>query len=120
MVIERITEESFSGWMRKHVFEPLGMHNTLVIESPGQLIPGKAQGYSVGPDNQIVVVSDLHASMGAGGIYSTIGDLEIWIRNFHNPIVGSPETIDRMQQAAGPSHGHSVGGSLFCRCNGVG
>ncbi len=122
MVIERITEESFSGWMRKHVFEPLGMHNTLVIESPGQLIPGKAQGYSVGPDNQIVVVSDLHASMGAGGIYSTIGDLEIWIRNFHNPIVGSPETIDRMQQAFPLNSGESTqyaGGLMVRDLNGL-
>jgi len=88
MVIERISGEDFPDWMKKHLFEPLDMHNTIVISNPGQLIRGKAQGYSVGPDNQIVAVPDIHASMGAGGIYSTMEDLEKWIAHFHQPVLG--------------------------------
>lgn len=98
MVIERVSGEDFPDWIKKHVFEPLDMHNTIVISKPGQLIRGKAQGYSVGPDNQIVAVPDIHASMGAGGIYSTMEDLEKWIAHFHQPVLGHPDITDRMMK----------------------
>ncbi len=97
-VIERVSGEDFPDWMKTHVFEPLGMHNTLVLSNPGQLIEGKAQGYSVGPENQIVAVPDIHASMGPGGIYSTLEDLEKWIAHFHQPVLGPPDIADRMMK----------------------
>ncbi len=98
MVVERVTGESFPVWMNENVFEPLGMEQTVVLEHPGQVIVGRAQGYAVDADeNTVVAMNDIYASMGAGGIYSTVADLEKWIRNFHEPIVGTPEIMEKMQ-----------------------
>ncbi len=97
-VIERVSGEDFPDWMKNHVFEPLGMHNTLVLNNPGQLIRGKAQGYSVGPEHQVVAVPDIYASMGAGGIYSTMEDLKKWIAHFHQPVLGPPDIKEEMMK----------------------
>ena len=39
---------------------------------------------------------DLGASTGAGGIYSTVEDLQAWVQNFASPRVGSAEIFDDM------------------------
>ena len=95
MVVEEVTGEDFPVWMQDNVFQPLGMEQTLIRRHPGQIVPGRAQGYGVGED-EIVAVSDIYASMGPGGIYTTAGDLEKWIRNFYDPVVGSPELMEKM------------------------
>ncbi len=97
MVVARVTGEDFPVWIKENVFEPLGMHNTQVRTHPGQVISGFAQGYSVNDENESVALPDIYASMGAGGIYSTALDLAKWVGNFHDPVVGTPEIIRRMQ-----------------------
>ncbi len=121
-VIERVSGEDFPDWMKQNVFEPLGMHNTLVLKNPGQLITGKAQGYSVGPANEIIAVPDIYASMGAGGIYSTMEDLEKWIANFHQPVLGHMETLASMQKPFPLNSGGSTqyaGGLMIGDLNGL-
>ncbi len=98
IVVERLTDTPFPEWMETHVFQPLGMERTLVIESPGQIIPERAFGYHKSEQNQLIGVMDLHASMGAGGIYSTVSDLSRWAANFYDPVVGDAALIARMQE----------------------
>ncbi|MFP4064678.1 MAG: serine hydrolase [Bacteroidales bacterium] len=95
MVVEKVTGEDFPDWMQENVFKPLGMEQTLIRRHPGHIVPGRAQGYSV-EEEEIAAVSDIYASMGPGGIYTTPVDLEKWIRNFYDPVVGSPEIIEKM------------------------
>jgi CubicO group peptidase (beta-lactamase class C family) len=85
VVIQRVTNVPFDKWMKDNVFEPLGMKNTMVRRNPGQVVPNRSVGY--GPDfgGEYREISDLHGAMGAGGIYTTMGDLANWIRNMHEP-----------------------------------
>ena len=50
------------------------MNSTVVRANPSQLIPGASQGYVSGPHG-FRDSRDLGAAMGAGGIYSTLGDM---------------------------------------------
>ena len=97
MVIERVTGEKFPEWMSKTIFQPLGMNQTLVRTHPGQIIPGNAQGYMKTDDDTYLEAMDIPASMGAGGIYSTAPDLEKWVRNFYNPVLGNAELMTTLQ-----------------------
>ncbi len=97
MVIERVTGEAYPDWMKKNIFLPLGMTRTQVRTNPGQIIPGNAQGYIKTPENNYIEAMDIPASMGAGGIYSTLIDLEKWINNFYNPVLGNPSLIQKLQ-----------------------
>ncbi|HEX7052013.1 MAG TPA: serine hydrolase, partial [Longimicrobiales bacterium] len=92
LVVERVTGRPFAQWMREEVFLPLGMTKTWVRTNPGQIIPGRSSGYIPGDDG-FREVRDLHASMGAGGIYTTPGDMAKWMRNFRTAELGGPEVI---------------------------
>jgi CubicO group peptidase (beta-lactamase class C family) len=95
VVVERVTGRPFAEWMRDEVFLPLGMTKTWVRANPGQIIPGRSVGYIAG-DFGFREVRDLHASAGAGGIYTTPGDVAKWLSNLKTGKLGGPEVIKEL------------------------
>ena len=95
VVIERVTGRPFPEFMREEVFLPLGMTKTWVRATPGQIIPNRTIGYIPG-DFGFREVRDLHASAGAGGIYTTPGDAAKWLHNFKTGQLGGPAVIKEM------------------------
>ncbi|MFW5757202.1 MAG: serine hydrolase [Bacteroidota bacterium] len=96
-VIERVTGEDFTEWMKQNIFSPLGMNHTMVRKDPTQIIKGSAQGYSKTEEGNYIEQRDIYASRGAGGIYTTLPDLEKWIRNFSQPVVGDADLMEKLQ-----------------------
>ena len=92
LVVERVTGRPFAQWMREEVFLPLGMTKTWVRTNPGQIIPGRSIGY-IPTEEGFREVRDLHNAMGAGGMYTTPGDMAKWMRNFRTAELGGPEVI---------------------------
>lgn len=41
-VVARVTDQPFADWMDEHVFTPLGMEDTVVLDDPEQIVPGRA------------------------------------------------------------------------------
>jgi hypothetical protein len=66
-----------------------------VRANPGQIIPGRSVGYIAG-EGGFREVQDLHAAKGAGGIYTTPGDVAKWLRNFKTGELGGPAVIKEM------------------------
>jgi CubicO group peptidase (beta-lactamase class C family) len=95
IVAERVTGRRFAEWMRDEVFLPLGMTKTWVRANPGQIIPGRALGYIPG-EGGFREVRDLHGSAGAGGIYTTPGDVAKWLRNLKTGELGGPAVIKEL------------------------
>ena len=95
-VVTRVTGTPFPQWMQEHVFGPLGMTHTMIRADRGQIVPHSAQGYVHADSGGFREAGDLAASYGAGGIYTTVGDLAKWLRNFHQPTVGNAHVIERM------------------------
>ncbi|HEU5209369.1 MAG TPA: serine hydrolase [Longimicrobiales bacterium] len=95
IVVERVTGRPFAEWMRDEVFLPLGMTSTRVRANPGQIIPGRSIGYIPG-EGGFREVRDLHGSAGAGGIYTTPGDVAKWMGNFRTAKLGGPEVIRKL------------------------
>jgi CubicO group peptidase (beta-lactamase class C family) len=92
IVMERVTGRPFGEWMREEVFLPLGMVNTRVRMHPGQIIPGASQGL-IPAEGGFRQTRDLGASMGAGGIYSTVVDMARWADNLATGRLGGPNVI---------------------------
>jgi CubicO group peptidase (beta-lactamase class C family) len=92
IVVERVTGRPFAEWMRDEVFLPLGMTQTWVRGGPGQIIPNRTTGYIVGSGG-FREVRDLFSSAGAGGIYTTPGDIAKWMGNFRTAQLGGPDVI---------------------------
>src|SRR5688500_10119048 len=95
IVVERVTGRPFAEWMREEVFLPLGMTKTWVRANPGQIIPGRSAGDIAG-EGGFREVRDLHGSAGAGGIYTTPGDVAKWLRNLKTGELGGPAVIKEL------------------------
>lgn len=95
LIVERTSGQTFPAFMVENVFGPLGMDHTLVRAHAEAVVPDHSQGYAPGPDG-FVEIRDLSAAVGAGAIYSTVGDLQKWVQNYAEPRVGSREIFDAM------------------------
>jgi CubicO group peptidase (beta-lactamase class C family) len=95
IIVERISGQSFPEFLQEHVFAPLGMTRTLVRLSPEHIVAGQAEGYTPDADSYRAI-GDLSGAIGAGGIYSTVGDLQKWVENLASPTVGSRAIVEQM------------------------
>ncbi len=95
-VVERVTGQPFADWLRDNVFEPLGMTATVVREHSRQLVPGAAQGYAPVGDDAFNDAPDMGGGLGAGDIYSTVGDLARWMTNLGTGDLGGRAVLDAM------------------------
>lgn len=111
-VMERVTETSFPQWMKENVFEPIGMKNTRVRMNQNHIVPNRSQGYQNAEDGGFEEVTDLGGAMGAGGIHTTMGDLEKWIQNLLNPKVGTKAMVEEMTTPFELNDGSSTGYGL--------
>ena len=46
VIVETASGETFAGYLKKHIFEPLGMKNTVAFEDGISTVPNRAFGYS--------------------------------------------------------------------------
>jgi CubicO group peptidase (beta-lactamase class C family) len=79
LIVEQVSGESFASFMRSEIFIPLGMKNSFVNEEGITDIPNRAYGYSrQGTEWARTDQNATSATVGDGGIYSSISDLAIW------------------------------------------
>ncbi|NNL30801.1 MAG: serine hydrolase [Gemmatimonadetes bacterium] len=95
LIVERTSDQPFDEFMADHVFGPLGMTRTMVRPHAEFIVPERSQGYAPASEGYREI-RDLGASVGAGGIYSTIEDLQTWVENYIAPEVGSPAIVEEM------------------------
>jgi len=100
LLVERVTEQPFQTWMAANIFVPLGMTNTRVRASTGEVIPHAADGYVHDEEQPYRQVTDLGggggATMGPGGIYTTVDDLALWMSNMQTGRVGGRKVVDEV------------------------
>ncbi len=107
-IVERTSGMSFPEFMRTNVFEPIGMTRTMVRPTSRHIVPDASEGYTPGPDGYRQI-GDLGGAVGAGAMYSTIGDLQRWVENYANPMVGTPETVEEMTTSFVLTNGEETG-----------
>ena len=108
VIVERTSGQDFPTFMRENVFEPLGMTRTMVRPSPIHIVPEMSEGYTPGPHG-FLQIGDLGGAAGAGGMYSTLEDLQTWVENYASPKLGSPEIFEEMMTSYVLSDGEETG-----------
>ncbi len=108
VIVERTSGKDFHVFMQENVFGPLGMTRTMVRPSVKHIVPDMSEGYTPGPDG-FLQIGDLGGAMGAGGIYSTIGDLQTWVQNYANPRVGNAKIFEDMMTSYVLTNGDETG-----------
>ncbi|WP_205410099.1 serine hydrolase domain-containing protein [Flavihumibacter solisilvae] len=85
LIVEKYSGESFPSYLRKHVFDPLGMYNSVAYVNGINEIPGRAWGYSKNESGWIRKdQSSTSAVLGDGGIYSSTEDLYKWDQSLYS------------------------------------
>ena len=107
-IVERTSGQDFHVFMQENVFGPLGMTGSMVRPSNRHIVPNQSEGYTPDADGYRQI-GDLGGAVGAGAVYSTIGDLQTWVENYAAPRVGSRESIDEMMTSFVLTDGEETG-----------
>jgi CubicO group peptidase (beta-lactamase class C family) len=96
-LIERISGQRYEDFLRENIFEPLGMRES-GSASHAPIIPSLASGYVNEPGGAPLNAPfiDLSNGMGAGSLYSTVGDLHRWMRALFGGKLLSPASLAKM------------------------
>jgi CubicO group peptidase (beta-lactamase class C family) len=94
-IVERATGVRFAEFADQHIFKPLGMTATHFHTDARRLVPHRALAYG-GRAGAWTLDTPINERAGAGGLYTTIPDLQKWDENFYTGKVGGKEVIDQL------------------------
>ena len=95
-LIEKITGDTYEKFVRENIFTPLGMTDT-GYDSNSAIISHRASGYSF-RGGRVENADFIHMTIpqGAGGLYSTTGDLLKWEQGLFGSKVLQPDSLEKM------------------------
>ena len=96
-LVAEVAGESFPAFMRKRIFAPLGMRDTLVHDHTRPDVPHRATGYAPDETGEGYVPDDddpLNGIVGSGGVYSTLDDLYRWDQALYGQTLVSRAALD--------------------------
>lgn len=98
VIVKRVTGLSLREFADREFFQPLGMRHTHFHDDHGMVVPGRTSAYVRGPDGAWRVSIPDFDTYGATSLFTTVGDLLTWQRNFTTALVLSPGVLAEMQQ----------------------
>jgi D-alanyl-D-alanine carboxypeptidase len=105
LVIEKLTGLSYSEFMQRNIFTPLGMTSTRSA-LPSKVLAGRASGYRrVGPVLENRDAIQPNTGRGLGDITTTVADMARWEREQLAPRLLSPATAALARQPVSLNNG---------------
>jgi CubicO group peptidase (beta-lactamase class C family) len=97
LIVQRVSGKPLPEFARERIFEPLGMKHTLFQHDYRTLVPGRALSYEPADTGGYQYAAVNVATVGDGGVLTTVGDLALWDRNFYDGRVGGMDVVRQMQ-----------------------
>ena len=110
-IIEQVSGQSYGEYLRREIFEPLGMTHTYYADRR-QIIPLRATGYDAPAETVFNVLqsrSRIFQPSGAGGLLSTIDDLARWDESLNGSRILTEASKTKMFAAFRLNDGSSTG-----------
>ena len=99
-IIEKVSGERYESFLKKVIFDPLGMHDT-GYDHAATVLPGRASGYTLAGDGlRNAEYLDMSQPFSAGSLYSTVEDLARWDRALGDGKLISKESYAKMYSPA--------------------
>jgi len=112
-IIENVTGDKFPDWMKKSVFEPLGMTSTYAEDNYSRIVPNNATSYYQ-RGTMFERAVEYWGYVGSGNVHSTTEDLLKWLTNFQDPQSGWEahfqmlQTVDKLNNGEANSYAFGV------------
>lgn len=94
-IVQRVTGLTLHQFLRKYIFEPLGMTKTLVRDDPRVIIPNRVNSYSDNGYEYKNAILNL-CMYGSTGVQSTCRDLVKFFKQFSEPTLISRKTMEEL------------------------
>lgn len=94
-IVARVSGASFAQFIEEHIFNPIGMNNSLFLDDPTLVIKNLAQSYIKKGDKYYHTPMN-RSIVGSTGLYTTTKDLSLWARNYKQPKVGNKAIVQEM------------------------
>jgi CubicO group peptidase (beta-lactamase class C family) len=109
LIVANASGENFAAFLRKRIFLPLGMWNTVAFEAGISSVAHRAFGYRAAGYSWARADQDLtSATLGDGGVYSSIDDLAKWDAALYGDRLLQPASLRGAFQAATPTDDPAV------------
>jgi CubicO group peptidase (beta-lactamase class C family) len=95
-IIERASGERYEDFLRKNIYEPLGMSDS-GYDHPWIILKNRASGYER-KDGQFVnaMIMEMDTPFGGGSMYSTVGDLLRWDQALYSEKLVSRKSLEQI------------------------
>ncbi|MFB3787781.1 MAG: serine hydrolase domain-containing protein [bacterium] len=97
-IVARISGQTFAQFTQERIFTPLGMTNSQFVDNHHVILKNFASSYTPPVEGVYYEYPVNFASVGEGGLYSTVEDLVKWDQNFYDATIGSGSILDKMHQ----------------------
>lgn len=108
-IVARVSGMSFSDFVDERIFTPLGMDDSWFRDDHRRIVKRFAEGYAPMPERGYARMPISFASVGAGGMLTTLDDLARWDANFYDPLVGNQTILDKMHRIHRLNNGTPTG-----------
>ncbi len=97
-IVKKVSGLSLSTFCQQHIFHPLGMTKTKIIETHGEIVQDRAYGYRVPPATNVgwEVRMPNYDLTGPTNLQTTVEDLMRWDANFDTMTVGGAAAFAAM------------------------
>jgi D-alanyl-D-alanine carboxypeptidase len=109
LVIEQVSGQPYSDFLRDRIFTPLGMKQTQAKLEP---VPNLATGYEWNDHLNKVALGEDQQSYGSGNIISTASDIAIWVQALDQGKLLSAASYQQLWTSATLKNGRSTGYGL--------
>ena len=94
LIVERASGMDFAAFLRTRIFSPLGMQSSVAFEEGVSSVEQRAFGYRQQQNAWVRYDQDLtSATLGDGGIYSSVGELAHWDAALSDGRLFKPATL---------------------------
>ncbi len=97
-IIEKVSGQSLRTFLAEHIFEPLGMNDTIVCDNHNEIVPNRAVSYWPIDEEKFERRSQVFDAYGDGGIITTVQDLVKWDQAFYKDLLGIKDFAAKMYQ----------------------
>jgi CubicO group peptidase (beta-lactamase class C family) len=88
-IVKRVTGKSLRVFADERIFQPLGMTHTHFHDEPYHVLNNRVISYAPAGDGFRISYLLNFDKIGAGGLYTTLGDLLKWDQNFYQNKLGA-------------------------------